>query len=432
MGLLDRLLGKDFPALRAKADSLFEAGEHGLAKLEYEAALSWDPGDDAALTAELRARLAECRARLAEQRVTRAVALRENGHLDEAAAQYRDALDVLDDEARRDKVFAAIRDTERELAAEERVGYSADEAPEGGDFSGESVEGRFELHMLALDDAARADEYRTLGPQLVAAFVSVEDGEGAAAASIIREAFGDAPYESVLIDRELGRGLLLAEDFAGAVTHLDRYAEEVGTEDVPAMHALAEAQAAAGDTAGAVETLQVTIEDNPEAAATRMRLAELLIDQGDGAAATASLERAIEQAPGAIVLHRTLGHAREVAGDEAAAMAAYEQALALRWELDNDTGELDFDRISAWRLAQLLLKSDGDPQRILDLVRALDVTGDEAERPGFLLTMARAHQRLGAISEAREALITARTILDDGDAAGRTAIDEALAGLPDE
>ena len=424
LGLLDRLLGRSFEALRGRGDRLFERGEYGLARMEYQAAVGRAAADEAGRAA-VEERLRACNATLFSARTQRAAALEDGGHGEEAAQLYREALELAGDDGEREQAFLAIRRVEARLEAEAAAEDEPLEA-EGADFLGDCVEDRLELHLLALDDDELAAEYRSLGPELAAAFVALEEGRGEEAVGPLEALLAEgAP---LLVRRELGRALALVARAGEAVPHLRAWLDEA-PEDVPALHALADALAEAEGLQAAVDALAPALDARPDAVTLRLRLAELLLAQEEAGEAIELLEEGVAEAPGTISLHRALGVARAAAGNSDGARAAWETALSLRWRLDNDTGELEFDRESAWFLAQLMLARKADAHRALDLISALALSGDEGERPGLLVAKAQAHGLLGDRDAARQALVTARTLAGEDDEAGRKRIDELLAQL---
>jgi len=221
---------------------------------------------------------------------------------------------------------------------------------------------------------------------------------------------------------------LLLDRPEDAIPHLAAYTDEAD-DDVQALHALAEALVAVEDVEGATDLLVAALEAQPDAASVRLRLAELLVGTGEPSEAADLLEEGIELTPQVVILHRVLGIARAAQGEHEAARNAWETALSLRWNLDNETGVLEFDRESAWLLAQLLLARELEPNKALDLVSALALTPDEAERPALLVAKARAHRLLGDEAAARSSLVTARSLVPEDDSEGRETIDGLLDGL---
>ncbi len=424
MGLLDRVLGRTFEALRDKGDRLFARGDPGLARIEYRAALRREGADERARAA-VEERLRECGDRLLDRRLARAADMEALGHLEEADTTLREALELAGTGPRREEVFATLRRVEARQAGGEG---EEDEplAAEGDEFLGDSVGERFELHLLALDDEERAEEYRRLGPAFAEAYVAIEEGEGAGAVDSLETLL--AEEDSPLVRRELGRALLLADRPADAIPHL-RATVDAAPDDVSAVHSLAEALVAEEEVEAAVSLVRDTLEEDPAATSLRIMLGELLVAHDQAGEAADVLADGLEEEPRSIPLHRVLGIARAAAGDAEGAREAWEGALGLRWVLDNDTRELVFDRESAWLLAQLLLGSETDPNKALDLVSALAISAEVAERPGLLVAKARAHRLLGDAAAAREALVTARSLLPADEAEARARVDEALAEL---
>ena len=83
------------------------------------------------------------------------------------------------------------------------------------------------------------------------------------------------------------------------------------------------------------------------------------------------LRARLKQTPSELALWRLLGITCEEASRDTDAIGAYEQVMALRWRFNPERNVVDCDQFSAFRLAELLLKTGGDPDRALQLTAAL-------------------------------------------------------------
>lgn len=434
MGFFDRVLGRDADSLVAKGDKLVADGRWGLARHEYNAAIKALGEQPEA--ADVRDKLIRCEAKLADERAARADELAELGHFDDAGAALREALELTADPDGREALFGRLKALEEEAAQEADAALAPPvEEAEGADFMGQSVEERLELRLLGIDDDARADAYRSMPPDFQEAWLALEEGEGAAAVSALRE-MADRD-DSGYVVRELGRALLLEDEVEEAIDRLTDYLGEDAGDDPSAALSLATAYVRAERAEDAVAVLDAVLEAGPERIGARVMLADIYLSEGQAEDAVEIAEEGLEigendsaktrYAP----LHHVLGAALALLGRDQEARDAWETSLGLVWRVDHDSQELHFVPETAWALGTHLLRMGVDAEKAVDLFKALQSQPGSVAPGEIQRAMAAGLTRMGDRPGARQALVAARTLLADDDEAGRASVDAALAELED-
>jgi len=136
----------------------------------------------------------------------------------------------------------------------------------------------------------------------------------------------------------------------------------------------------------------------------------------------------IEEHERSILLYRLLGRLHGAADDSVAALEAFETALGLRWVYDYETGQLEFDKESAFLAAGLYLKTSTNLTRAEELFRSLLATGDELNRPAFLSGAGQAMIVQGKTEEGTKFLVDAASLLPE-DAEERKILEKMLANI---
>ncbi len=431
MGFFDRILGRDAATLRAKGDSLRAAGRWGLARHEYAAALASLEGSPEA--DEVRGHLAECEAQLATERRSRAEELAELGHVEEAQAALREALELTRDDEGREAIFGHMRSIDEQAASDEADAEHTPGDPEGEEFLGEAPDEQLELRLLGVDDPARADAYRTMPSEFLAGWLHLEDGDAADAISTLEPLLADD--DSGYVARELGRALLLGDRFDEAAERLREYLGPDVADDPTAAESLAVALWRGPGAEEAVEVLDAILEADPDRLGARVMLADIYLDAGQAEDAVEIAQEGIDLSENDSAkaqyspLYHVLGAAQAVLGRDQDARDSWETALGLVWRVDHDTGELHFVPETAWVLATHLLKMGEDAEKAVDLLMALEKSPGSVAPAEVQMAMARGLQAQGDLTGARDALVAARTLMTEED--GRARVDAALAELKD-
>ena len=168
------LFGGGFQKHRRRGDEYRARGELGFAKAEYEAALRAARGRGEEEIAELKGALAEMRRELSRVQRSKGDTLREDGFFDEAQDAYHLALELCEGEGDREAVLAALRGLEK--ARREEASRQPELAPEGDEFLGESLEERFEIFLMGIEDPEVVQAYREQGPDFARILLKLQEG----------------------------------------------------------------------------------------------------------------------------------------------------------------------------------------------------------------------------------------------------------------
>ena len=161
---------------------------------------------------------------------------------------------------------------------------------------------------------------------LAAALALHRDGRLAAAEAGYRRVLDAEPRQPLAL--HLLGVLLLATHRAEQAAALLRQAAAVRPDNTETLLALADACAAAGDRAEAIERYGALLADHPHHTGALVNLANALRDAGDHAGAIAACRRALAIAPALLQAHLTLGSALLAGEQVEAAIAAYRGAIA--------------------------------------------------------------------------------------------------------
>ena len=408
------LFGGGFQKHRRRGDEYRARGELGFAKAEYEAALRAARGRGEEEIAELKGALAEMRRELSRVQRSKGDTLREDGFFDEAQDAYHLALELCEGEGDREAVLAALRGLEK--ARREEASRQPELAPEGDEFLGESLEERFEIFLMGIEDPEVVQAYREQGPDFARILLKLQEGAADEAIPAF-EALLAKGEDHPLLHLELGRALLFAGDEEAsqrAADHL-RVWVDTHTDDHEACTALGEALRQAGCAGDATALLRRVAAQAPPDSMAIQNLAEhhLLLEEFDDAAAAA--QRGMVHRPRSLELKKLLGLALHGLGKEAEAAGLLEVVLRERWRYDPETGEVELDRGTAWALARIYLadRSLGEDERARNLLQTLEADAEEPERPLILASLGEVLIRLGELEEARRRLETALALLED-------------------
>jgi tetratricopeptide (TPR) repeat protein len=419
MSLLGKLFGRRSAAEeKARADALFERGEHGLAKLAYDRAHDACEPADKALAEQCAARVVECCDAIARVRIAEAERLLSQGAHELALAELEHAAQT----ARSAALLAEIdQRMEQSVRSEARAEASAQ--PELGD------DERFEL-IAGSFEAEQHDEYAAAGEPVRRALLALHGADAKGALPLLEAAVQGATSARYLW-LELGRARLLCGDDAGGRDALERFLRalepgEGGDARLGAHLELAGLAHDAGDTEGAIAQHEAALDALPDDPRPYLALARYLrrVELPDEALEVLdSALGAIEsnEPPIAILIEQGLAHAD--LGAQEVAIETLEQAVSHL----TTRRQLDLPPELATKLAELH-EARGNKARALDLFALLTQGSDRANRLAYLAHAARLLLALDRPGEARRALQKVVELAPEGSEA-RTAAEAQLASL---
>lgn len=428
-----------FSALKEKADKAFAQKDFAEAMRLYEQALSRADKEPEAERAKVEARLAESKDALARSRLDEARTLFEQDLLDEA----EDLAQIARDRAHDPKLREEAETFLKQIEARKEEGPAIEEEGEGEEEDEEiALEERFEMYAERAPEEIRA-RYAELGESFRELVLEAREGDPEKALPGL-----DALAETELparFERAICR--LALEQLDGALEDLEKVIASVEpdrdlyrftaeaylaratkkgarapTRLTPRARAEEEAphsvpEEAKGDLSRASEYIKSALELAPHDAELYRALIELSLIQGDveGArrAAQAGLKRILTPD-----LQRTiltgLGRAEAFAGAWETAEDILGQAVRISRGLDPERKVVRIDREAAWLLARILIDQGRRLEDALDLVRALLMHEQEAERPALLLSEGEILGKMGQKEAARERFLAARALVPDG------------------
>ena len=449
MSLLKRIFGgKSFDELRAEADSQFDAGELGAAKLTYERALDRAKDAPADALAAVRERIDACCDGIARRRIEVGRGHVQAGELDLAREELEGAADTavseeVAGEARRlidamEQRDALARAEEVEVTDEEKLAVMAGswEDEQAEEYAGYGE--RFEQALLAMQDDAQPDQ----PAEVVAAGASEpEEAQADGAGGAYRApAHGAREMLETLLENaeaprylwlEVGRARLLDGHLEAGERALRTFLETLEDEEggdarLSAHREIAGVLDERGDEEGAIAELSAAVEQLPEDPRPLLALGHYLRTRGHPKEAVEVLEAAVdvmgESRPEWRVLQE-LGLACAEAGDEDRAVDMLETVIKMLVARNH----YDYPPETAVALARLHEKR-GKTERAADLFRALTRGSDRRNHLAYHLEAARLLGDLELTDEAHRMLQRAAALAQHDDAA-RAAVEKRIAAL---
>jgi tetratricopeptide (TPR) repeat protein len=402
MSLIKRMFGRS-SALdhRAAAERLFEAGDLGQAKLEYERALD-KTEDGSTERAELAARIDTCCDAIADARVARAHEYLANGERDLAREELEGAIDTAASDEARKRAEAVLYTLERKEAVQ----------------AAEVVEVSDEDRLAAVAgswEEGQDEEYAEYGDPMTEALLALYGGRTEEA----REKL-EALLESVDGPRylwlEVARARLVTEDTEGGEKALRTFLEvldddEGGEQRLAAHVELARLADARGDVDGAVGELEEAAAFLDEDHRPLLELGRYLRSKERSEEALEVLEMAAnllsELRPDVRVLQE-LGLAHNDLGQDDDAVRVLESVISILTARQH----LDFPPLTAVTLAKLHEKA-GRIERAADLYAALTRGEDRENHLGYHLEAGRLLTEMGLPKEARRMFERASALAPD-------------------
>ncbi len=404
MSFLKKLFGGgSFDDARREADEHFEAGRFQDARIAYERALERKKGAAEEAVAHCEARIPECLDRMSEARIEEAARLAEEGHLDLAEAELRNAMELAVDPEIARRARRALETLEKEDALRQAEGPA-----EMDD------EDRWAL-LAGAWEGDQIDEYEDYGEPFREALLALHDGQVKEARAKL-EALAEENEDARYLWLEVGRARILDEDFAGGEqalrTFLDALEEDEGGDARLSAHAeLAGLRDREGDEDGAIAELRAMMDAFADDPRPYFLMGRYLREKKYAEEAADVLEAAVplldEDRPDPRFLEE-LGLAKMDAGEDEEAAAYLERVIALYVQLRR----LDFPPGTAVARAKLYEKA-GQLEKAADLYRGLANGSDRANHLTYHREAARLLLELELDEEARRMLTRALALADD-------------------
>lgn len=216
-----------------------------------------------------------------------------------------------------------------------------------------------------------------LGPAFAQAVMLIEEGQAGQAWAALRPLAATDPVARY----ERGRAALLAGRPADAAQELRQFGEAVGHRRIGASHSaalLCEAQAGAGDLAGALATIDGALAATPGETDLLSLRAAVLEAQGRLDEAESTTRRLLDRAGRSMPAWRMLSRIRLRRGDRPGAAAALEAGLGACCSSPGKCGNQELDVEAARSLARLYLEDRVAPERSAELLGKLQAAGAEA------------------------------------------------------
>lgn len=369
MSFLSRLFGADPAKLVQKGEQALQAGQPADALDRFQRAIEGSP-EDADLAARAQRGVEAASGKLVTMNLEEADLSQEAGELEAATHHLQTALDLCRDSEQRKRVEARLDMLDEALAREdEPQRLFTSEGAVGEDMLPED---QWE-HLVATLIEPVAEDYEERPQSFRAAVLALNEGEAAKARAVFESMLEDDD-DDPLVHFELGRALMLQEQFAGAVEQFAIARADIGfdpLDQVGLLHpALLEGEALLGDgrPAEAIALLDDAIEELGESTALLFLRARAEGARGDHDALDASLSQVLALSPKLIEAVMMLAHSRAQRGNSAGAIDVLEDGI--KRHCASGTCAAQPTPIGAARLlARCYLDEEEKPARVEDLLR---------------------------------------------------------------
>lgn len=403
----------------AEGDRHFAAAELEDARIAYERALERKKGASPEAIARCEERVAACLDGMAERRIAEAERLRDEGHLDLAETELRNAMDTASSPELVKRARRMLEVLEREDARQKA------EVPDEI-----SDDDRWAL-LAGSWGPDQMDEYDAYGEPFRDALLALHDGRVKEARATLEALLEGDEEEACFLWLEVARARILDEDYAAAEPALRELLERVDAEDsadvvLSAYAELAGLRDRQNDEEGAIAELSAAMQAIPDDPRPFFIMGRYLRSKGHADEAADVLEAAVpllsEDRPDTAFLEE-LGLAKLEAGEDEDAAAYLDRVLAQYVQLRR----LDFPPGTAVARAKLYEKA-GKLEKAADLYRGLANGSDRANHLVYYREAARVLLELELEEEARRMLTRALALAED-DPEARAAIEAQLTEL---
>lgn len=397
MSLIKKMFGlRTFDEIKQSADKLYEAGDFGAAKIEYERAKERgrQAGDEA--RDHVLARIDACRDELAQKRIDKALDFLRMDQLALAISELENAIEIAASDELIQRANKMIEDAERDETQEEPIAQES-----------QTDEERYAILAGSWEDE-QAEEYENYGPDFVAALLALDDNQVPQAREKLEDLLQQAKDPHYLYF-EVGKVRLLDGDLEKGAEAMSQFLTRIGPDEGGGMRLAAHTELArlakdANDFEGAVAQLQAAIEAMPKDPRPYLAMGNFLRQQGHLDEAVDVLESGLNMMVASDVnpewrLIQELGLTFADLENPPKAIDYLEQVV----EILVARHHLDLPPESAIRLAELHERS-GNKARAADLFSILAHGSDTGNYFLYYKESGRLLAEIGVNAEARRAL----------------------------
>ncbi len=406
MYFIKKMFGlRSFDELKQSADTLYDAGDFGSAKIEYERAKerAKQMSDDA--RNHVLSRINSCRDKLAEKRIDKALAFLRTDQLALAISELENAIEIATSDELVQRANQMIEEAEQEEIQEDPVQLES-----------QTDEERYAIIAGSWEEE-QGEEYETYGSQFVDALLALDDNQVQHAREKLERLLEQAEDPHYLYF-EVGKVRLLDGDLDKGAEAMRQFLTRIGPDEGGDMRLVAHAELArlaneANDFEGAVAELQAAIEALPKDPRPYRIMGNFLRQQGHLDEAVAVLESGLNMMV-ACDLHpdwrllQELGLTFADLEDPQKAIEYLEQVVSILVARQH----LDLPPESATRLADLHERS-GNKARAADLYSMLAHGSDTENYFIYYKESGRLLAEIGVKVEARRALQRAIELAPD-------------------
>jgi len=406
MSFIKKMFGlRSFDELKQSADTLYEAGDFGGAKIEYERAKerAKAAGDDA--RNQVLSRINTCRDKLAEKRIEKALDFLKMDQLALALSELENAVEIAASDEVVQRANKMIDEAQRDEIQEEPI-----------ELETQTDEERYAIIAGNWEDE-QSEEYENYGSEFVAALLALDDNRVPQAREKLEKLIEQAEDPHYLYF-ELGKVRLLDGDLENGAEAMRQFLTRIGPDEggnprLVAHTELARMANEANDFEGAVAQLQAAIEAMPKDPRSYLIMGNFLRQQSHLEEATEVLKSGVNMMV-ACDLHpdwrliQELGLTFADLGNPQKAIEYLEEVVSMLVARQH----LDLPPEAATRLAALHEQS-GNKARAADLYSMLAHGSDTDNYFIYYKESGRLLAEIGVSAEARRALQRAIELAPD-------------------
>ena len=388
MGLLDKLLGRTWRTYRDRGQKLLEKEEPGLALHEFKEALRRFDGDPSEKL-EMEQKLISIRKTLRQQQLMRAEMFHKGAQFERARDAADSALRHATNEQEEQEVHDFMASLEQAASEAERKKDEARNQISNADADLGMVDERFSVLLGALDNE-QMEHYEKLGSAFREGFLAMNDGDFKGALQHFKKARQENDDDAYVLC-EQGKALLGMGAHQEAAQVLLK-SDTARNDSTYIKLQLVQALWVLNDFPRAEQALQEAHDIDPGNERVLISIAEHSLRAKEYASGIDAVNALLDRSPNDISLLRLLGQLHQGAGDLDKAVATYEGVLKLKWNLNKETGKLEFDPTSAFGAAMIYIEQERKLNRAIDLLHAMLSVTNGVDTVNVYLAIAKAYE----------------------------------------